>query len=74
LEKFPNFRPKLVVGRGGWLGMDWDSDGGQQEAIQDFNSGRCNLLVTNVNLFSLLPLKRTNQLQGLSLKSLYSLV
>jgi ERCC4-related helicase len=44
-QKYPNFRPKRVVGKGGWQGMDWDSPGGQQEALDDFNSGRSNLLV-----------------------------
>ena len=36
----------MIVGRGGWLGMGWDTEGGQQEAIEEFNSGRCNLLVS----------------------------
>ena len=42
---FPNFHPKKVVGRGGFQGMSWDEVGGQQEAIDDFNSGRSNVLV-----------------------------
>ena len=44
--KFPVLRPKLIFGKGGWLGMGWDTEGGQQEAIDEFNSGRCNLLVS----------------------------
>ena len=43
--KYPNFRPKRVVGKGGFQGMDWDSPGGQQEALDEFNSGRSNILV-----------------------------
>jgi hypothetical protein len=34
-----------VIGTGGFLGMSWNGAGGQQEAIDDFNSGRSNLLV-----------------------------
>ena len=45
LKRYPNFRPKRVVGKGGFQGMAWESAGGQQEALDDFNTGRSNVLV-----------------------------
>ena len=42
----PKLSPRAVVGQYGVHGMSWDGEGGQRAAIEDFNSGRCKVLVS----------------------------
>lgn len=41
----PELSPRVVVGQYGVNAMSWEGEGGQREAIADFNSGRCKVLV-----------------------------
>ena len=41
----PKLSPRAVVDQSGVHAMSWEGEGGQREAIEDFNSGRCKVLV-----------------------------